>query len=168
GVFKLAASTLIDAPIEDVWKVLLDFPSYNEWNAFVRNQTITDSNKTPLADQQTALPGHYINIFVHLPPTLSSPSFPSFLHSSSAFGRITTVDHTSHRAAWVLVSPLPKFLLTSERWQTLTVEEETGKTRYETVEVFGGVFAYFVKWLLQGALQQGFEAMAEGLKKRSE
>jgi uncharacterized protein YndB with AHSA1/START domain len=31
GVFSVSATTVIDAPIEKVWGVLIDFPSYHEW-----------------------------------------------------------------------------------------------------------------------------------------
>lgn len=35
GVFSVGASSLIDAPIDKVWNILLDFQSYSEWNPFV-------------------------------------------------------------------------------------------------------------------------------------
>lgn len=31
GVLTVTASSIIDAPIEKVWEVLLDFSSYPEW-----------------------------------------------------------------------------------------------------------------------------------------
>ena len=31
GVLALTASSVIDAPIDKVWGILLDFPSYPEW-----------------------------------------------------------------------------------------------------------------------------------------
>lgn len=31
GVFAVSSSVVIDAPIQTVWDVLLDFPSYPEW-----------------------------------------------------------------------------------------------------------------------------------------
>jgi hypothetical protein len=31
GVLAVTATTIIDAPIEKVWSILLDFPSYREW-----------------------------------------------------------------------------------------------------------------------------------------
>jgi hypothetical protein len=39
GWFHAALRTdvVIDAPAEDVWKVLMDFPSYPDWNPFVRS-----------------------------------------------------------------------------------------------------------------------------------
>jgi len=36
GVFTVQNSVLIDATFEDVWDVLTDFPSYPDWNPFLR------------------------------------------------------------------------------------------------------------------------------------
>jgi len=45
---------------------------------------------------------------------------------------------------------------------------EEGKTRYESVEVFNGIFAYVLKYFIRGGLQRGCEAMGQALKDRSE
>lgn len=37
AVFEGHANILINASIEKAWEVLLDFPSYPEWNPFVRH-----------------------------------------------------------------------------------------------------------------------------------
>jgi hypothetical protein len=108
-----------------------------------------------------------IYITVNLPPTLSKPAFPAFLHTSTALTQIIVVDEEHHRASWVLAG-VPKFLLTSERWQALSVDTETGKTRYETKEVFGGILAYLADWFVGPNLNLGFCAQAEGLKMRAE
>ena len=50
----------------------------------------------------------------------------------------------------------------------MLTEVDGGKTRYETIEVFGGVVGYLIKWFVGDGLQAGFEAMAAGLKKRAE
>ena len=34
AVLAMTASAVIDAPIEKVWEVLVDFPSYPEWYAY--------------------------------------------------------------------------------------------------------------------------------------
>jgi len=36
GVFTAQASITIDAPIDHVWDILLDFSHYADWNPFVR------------------------------------------------------------------------------------------------------------------------------------
>ncbi|KAG6857014.1 hypothetical protein H0H87_010686 [Tephrocybe sp. NHM501043] len=162
GVFFVSSSILIDAPRDKVWSIMLDFPSYKEWNPFVRGQTIVDKSGNPLPDQTPAA-GQYLLIApVHLPPTMGEPGW---FQKQSAFETITSVDHENFRVAWVY-SALPKFLLSAERWQALSVVD--GKTRYETIEVFGGVVAYLVKFFMYQKLVLGFNAQAEGLKKQAE
>lgn len=90
---------------------------------------------------------------------------PGWFQKQSAFEIITTVDHENYRVAWANVA-LPKFLLNAERWQALSVVD--GKTMYETTEVFGGIFAYIVKFFMHQKLILGFNAQAEGLKEQAE
>ena len=78
---------------------------------------------------------------------------------------MTVVDPENHRLAWT--NRMPKWLMTTERWQWLTSTED-GKTRYETIEAFNGWVAYIVKWLLGAKLFLSFKAMGEDLKTRSE
>jgi hypothetical protein len=91
---------------------------------------------------------------------------PGWFQKQSAFEMITTVDPENYRVAWVNIS-LPRFLLYAERWQSLTVDGD-GKTKYETIEVFGGVLAYIIKFLMRKKLVMGFTAQAEGLKQWAE
>ncbi|KAG5637081.1 hypothetical protein H0H81_005813 [Sphagnurus paluster] len=162
GVFSVSSSIMIDAPIEKVWQIMLDFPSYKEWNPFVRGQTIVDRGGNALSDQ-TPKAGQYLLIApVHLPPTMGEPGW---FQKQSAFEMITTVDHENHRVAWINIA-LPSFLLSAHRWQALSVVD--GKTKYETIEVFGGIFGYLVKFFMYDKLVLGFNAQAEGLKKQAE
>ena len=133
-----------------------------------RNQCLTDACKTPLpASQQTPRAGAHLLIHpVHIPPSFEPPRiFPA----SSAFEMITTVDPDNYRCAWENID-YPSWLLTAVRWQALVevVEDGRRKTRYETIEVFSGPLAYLIKLFVGRGLQEGFTAMAEGLKKRSE
>ena len=92
---------------------------------------------------------------------------PGFFRKSSILGKITAIDHVNHRVAWRFHG-LPKCLLHTARWQTLSVDEVTGRTKYETIEVFGGFLAYLTKFFFGKNLALGFKAMAECLKKRAE
>ncbi|KAF8637094.1 hypothetical protein AX17_002999 [Amanita inopinata Kibby_2008] len=142
---------------------VVDHISWIKSIPFRRGQTIVDKNKKALSDQ-TPAEGQYLVIApVHLPPTMDEPGF---FGKSSAFEMITTVDHENRRAAWVNIE-FPRFLLNAERWQALSVDP-SGKTKYETIEVFGGILAYFVKFFVGANLILGFNAQAEGLKKRAE
>jgi hypothetical protein len=84
----------------------------------------------------------------------------------SSFELITHVDEENHSLAWSALLA-PRFIFHAVRWQALTAVEG-GKTKYETIEVFGGPLAWVVKFLFEGGLNKGFQAMAEGLKNRSE
>lgn len=101
---------------------------------------------------------------VHIPPTMSATAKPQ-----KSEVRITHVDHEEFRAAWQYAT-LPKWLLSSERWQCLSTVSVGGKemTRYETREVFGGLLAYVVKFLMGESLEEAFVAMGKALKVRSE
>lgn len=122
---------------------------------------MVDESKKPLRDQTPAV-GKYLLMSVHIPPTMGEASF---LQKQSASEIITTVDHTHHRVAWRNIAA-PAFLLGAERWQALS--EVNGKTKYESIEVFTGILAYIVKFFMRDGLVKGFNAMAEGLKRRSE
>ena len=122
-----------------------------------------NASKEALADQ-TPCEGSFLQIKVNLPPTMEEPGF---FGKSSAFVKVTTIDHTNYRAAWC-TEGLPKFLLHTERWQALSVDEATGRTKYETIEVFGGFLAYFVKFFVGKNLAIAFQANADCLKRCAE
>ncbi|KAJ7607433.1 hypothetical protein FB45DRAFT_948315 [Roridomyces roridus] len=168
GVFTVSDSILIDAPIEKVWEVLMDFGRYHEWNAFVRGQTLITPTGTPLPSQ-TPTAGLRMRVSpVHLPPTMGEPGWGQ---SHSTVVRITTVDEEGYRASWVTEgSDMFRWMLDCERWQVLTTEEVEGRTRtkYESVEVFRGPVAYVVWMFTGGNLRKGVSAMAEGLKRHAE
>ncbi|KAG6836980.1 hypothetical protein H0H93_016933 [Arthromyces matolae] len=162
GVFSVSSSISIDAPREKVWSIMLDFPSYKEWNPFIRGQTITDKSGNPLPDQ-TPAEGKYLLIApVHLPPTMGEPGW---FQTQSSWEMITTVDHENYRAAWRSIA-LPAYLLNAERWQKVSVID--GRTKYETIAVFGGFFAHPLKLFMREKLVLGFKAHAESLKKQAE
>ncbi|KAG9217888.1 hypothetical protein PLEOSDRAFT_1079220 [Pleurotus ostreatus PC15] len=163
GVFAVSASSIIDAPREKVWGILTDFPSYKEWNPFVRDSVLVDESEEILPDQ-TLAEGKYMLIApVHLPPTMGKPGM---FQKQSAFVKVVTVDPENCRLKWISIVGYP-FLLRAERWQSLSVGDD-GKTKYETIEVFSGVLAYVVKLFTQANLKLGFEAMAQELKRRAE
>ncbi|KAF7978189.1 hypothetical protein HWV62_1398 [Athelia sp. TMB] len=168
GVFSVSASSDISASKETVWNILLDFPKYKEWNPFTRGQIIVASTsaKTPLPDQ-TPMNGSILRMYpVHIPPTMDDKSV--WLASSSV-ERISALDDVNFRAAWVNEA-MPRWLLYTERWQTLTTVERDGETvtRYESLLVFWGILSYLVKMLMQSGLKKSSQAMGEALKKRAE
>ncbi|KAH9852934.1 hypothetical protein C2E23DRAFT_139421 [Lenzites betulinus] len=149
------ASIVIDAPVDKVWSALIDFPSYPQWNPFVRSQVVTDKDKNPLADQ-TPVENAFLVMKVHIPPSLDD-SIPTI----SVFEQITHVQPDLGRVAWN--STLPSWFVKAERWQAVSATED-GKTLYESREIFAGSGAYAIKLFISGDLEKSFVAQAEGLK----
>jgi len=141
----------------------MDLPSYKEWNTFVRFMKVTNREKLPLEDQ-TIAEGKNMQIVVSMMPTLSEPRY---IDRGNAFVVVSTYDPENYRVAWK-ADMLPSFLLNTERWQTLTVDEATGHTKYETFEFFGGILAYITKFMVGSKLAVCFQAAADSLKKRAE
>lgn len=139
-----------------------------------RNQAVTDSRKNSVPDQ-TLQVGKHVHISpVHLTPTLDDASVGMF-NKSSAFCIITALDHEDFKVAWSTWG-IPSWILWTERWQWLSETEadlNDGKgkrkvTKYDSVEAFGGLAAYFVKWFVGSKLNLGFQAQADGLKRWAE
>ncbi|PCH43113.1 hypothetical protein WOLCODRAFT_103101 [Wolfiporia cocos MD-104 SS10] len=149
GKVSLTTSIVIDAPIEKVWEIILDFQSFSEWYT-----------KKRVADQ-TPREGSYLILDVYAPPTDSPKAKPA----TRPLERIIELDENAHRIAWV--GEGPQWLLRAERWQALSVVEG-GKTLYETREVMSGPLSYVVRWFMARNLQKGFNASGECLKKRAE
>jgi len=125
--------------------------------------TLITPSGQPLEDQ-TPAEGKQIAIVVNMPPKLGEPGW---FGSGSATTQIEMLDSQNFRAVWTTVG-LPHWLSHSERWQVLSVDETTGKTRYDTIEVFDGLVAYVIKFLMGGKLSVGFRAAAESLKAKAE
>ncbi|KAH9920863.1 uncharacterized protein BXZ73DRAFT_52039 [Epithele typhae] len=153
GVFTMAVSCDIDAPIETVWDILTDFPKYGEC------QQITDAARRPLADQTPAA-GQHLLMHVHILPTLDDAR----AKRTATFERILACDPAARRLAWAVL--LPAWFLRAERWQALSALG--GGTRYESREVFAGPGAYLIRMMMRRGLQESFDAMADALKARAE
>jgi len=160
GVFEIVETTRIDAPIATVWRILIDWEKYPEWNSFVRSQVVTDPSFKKLEDQ-TPSEGKHILMETHVPPSMDGKGSMK----TTTKCQITKVDHENHIAEWTPVT-YPSWLLSGHRIQTL--KEVEGAVIYETREVFSGPLAYVVKFSMPDKLRKSFVAMAEGLKERAE
>ncbi|KAF8160879.1 hypothetical protein B0H34DRAFT_355857 [Crassisporium funariophilum] len=168
GVFATEASVIINAPIQVVWEALLDFPSYPQWNPFVRSQVVTNALWVPLPDQT---PRENLRLIIQaqippLPQPVDENTPPNLLHSQISLENITTIDSVNHRTAWRQIMIPPPFL-DAERWQALSVVDSE-RTFYESKEVYYGPVGTIVDALFATGLQQGFEAQAAALKVRLE
>ncbi|KAF9564790.1 hypothetical protein CPC08DRAFT_734260 [Agrocybe pediades] len=167
AILTVQASILIDAPIETAWNALLDFPSYAEWNPFVRSMVVANAAFIPTTDQT---PQENLRLIIQaqippLPSPVDANTPPNVLHSQVSFENITTIDAVAYRAAWRQIM-IPTPLLGAERWQALSVYE--GKTYYESREDFYGPLGYVLDTFFASGLQEGFDAQAAAFKGRVE
>lgn len=125
---------------------------------------VTPKGET-LVDQTLEL-GKHIKILAHMAPG-PVPSEPGYWDRGDALAVVSSLEPEIHRVAWT-AAMYPSYILHTVRTQALSVDEATGKTKYENREVFGGLLAYFVKFFVGGKLNQGFIGAAESLKKHAE
>jgi hypothetical protein len=141
---SIGAASLIDAPIERVWSVLVDIDRYPEWSPFVVK-----------IDGPLSV-GTMLTLHVAMTPNRS------VLRQRE---RVSKRDEL-HELSWGTVMGHP-LLLRAERYQRLTKISEN-QTRYETSDDFEGALVPLVFALYRAKIQAGFDATAIALKKRAE
>ncbi|EIN05299.1 hypothetical protein PUNSTDRAFT_137981 [Punctularia strigosozonata HHB-11173 SS5] len=159
---QISASAVIEASPDRVWETLINLESYSEWNPFVRSADVCNAAKHRL-DDQTLSAGKHVLLKVHMPPSMDDTR-----SSRMTLCEVTHVDHENRRVCWGS-HELPKWVLYSDRWQSVIPADPEGRTsKYETREVMYGFLAFIVKLFYTKPLQEGFDAMAKGLKSKSE
>ena len=148
------AAMEINAPLELVWAVMLDFEKYPEWNPFIY--------------QVTALPEAFVigsRFLLHVRwangatykswETLTELEPPSQTKGGGSTARLTY-----RYSSWHAVMGLVR----AQREQVLS-QSNGGVTTYRTRESFRGLLARFVPL---AAVKDGFRIHAEALKQRAE
>lgn len=136
------AEVEIDAPIEQVWRILTDLDHYGGWNPF-----------TPHAESSLRI-GDPIHLHVRLVGR-------RLVH------RVETVTRNQpHTLGWEMKMGA-RFLLHAERVQVLTAIH-AHRTRYVTEDRFSGWLRPLVLALYGKAMERGFMDCALGLKKAAE
>ncbi|KAF2192752.1 hypothetical protein K469DRAFT_717340 [Zopfia rhizophila CBS 207.26] len=163
GVFTVSARIEIKTTTSAAWNALVDFPSYPNWNPFVRSAIVITPDGAHLPEQRPVENRRAV-FRVQIPPlplpvTASTPENP--LHTQIAFENITHIQPDLGRLAWKYIS-LPQ-ALDSERWQAIS-SIGNGRVLYESREVFSGALAPTLRDTLGEGLQEAFEAQAKGLK----
>ena len=128
---------------ECVWKILIDFATYDQWNPFI-NKII-------------GLPteGSKIDIYIETPSGKSRKYSP----------RITKVEE-GRELRWSGKSSLPGFLNAEH---IFTIEElQPEHVRFTQREVFDGLLTRLFGKGVDIDVRQGFQHMNEALKKRAE
>lgn len=138
------AEITLQAPLEWVFELLVDFSAYGRWNPFVVD--VTGASRAAEGVQMRFRlrwrEGRYI-------------------HSDEQVTRVQAPAEGEALVAWRYDSPLARWgLLRSERVQTLRCLPN-GHTAYTTEEIFHGPAAAFVpvEWV-----QAGFEAQARAMQ----
>jgi hypothetical protein len=147
-----SASVDIEAPIEQVWAVMLDTGAYAEWNPFVVR---ADCATPPKVGDPITLHVQWAN-----GKGTTSPERITVVEPPHADG-----DTSRANLAYVYEGlPAKLGLVRGTRYQRLT-QRSGGPTRYETVEEFSGPLVRFAG---PGRVADGFRRHAEALKTRCE
>jgi hypothetical protein len=120
--------------------------------------TVVSKSGSALDDQTLAVGRLFVSA-VNIPPGMTPPRM-------SGTSLVTTLEHDNFRSAWVTPPGFWTWFMSVERWTMLTIED--GKTKWETIEVFKGIGAYIVYWLLYKNFLVSLRAMGEALKTASE
>jgi len=141
----LRASIDIDAPIDRVFQIMLDFPQYSAWNPFV------------IGISGEARQGAVIWLDVRF-------------HDGQRHRveeHIEVLDPPGERAelTYQTRGPLARFRLVRARRRQVLTRVDGSRTRYETDETFSGLLTAF---LPRAGIQRGFDDCALALKQRAE
>lgn len=136
----IAAESVINAPIETVWRVIADLPRYSAWN-----------NQIPQLDSM-------VNVG------------DSFEVASTVFGENPTaatvtlaeLDDTAYRLRWTGTIG-PAWLLHTDHLHALEAVSET-VTSFQTVDRYSGLLAPILLLLIGKRIDALFNASAQSLK----
>jgi hypothetical protein len=134
---ELITKCIIDAPPSKVWQVLMDFPSYKDWNTF-----LVKIEGTPKVGEQLEI--HFYNGMVFKPKVLVSDEAKEFRW----LGKLGC-----------------GYLFDGEHRFILTPLENGTKTELEHAEYFTGMLVTLLPSLLKET-QANFEKMNKGISER--
>jgi len=136
SIAHVTAEITIDAPIETVWNIIVDFESYTNWNPFVRSQLITDEQWNPLEPQPKPTEGAFLLMLCKIPPPPDGSLVPVDKSLTTSKEMLNFVEEENHRIGWTQ-KLYPNWAMKEQRWQELTEVVVDGKTqtKYYTVQV---------------------------------
>lgn len=141
---QLETQIEIEAPVELVWSLLIDFASYPRWNPFVRS--IEGALEV----------GQSLNVFIQPPGASSGMRFhPTVLAAQP-----------NRELRWKGKLFMPG-LFDGEHYFKLEAEPG-GELTFRQGEIFSGILVPLFRRSLDGATKQGFVAMNEALKHEAE
>jgi hypothetical protein len=133
----------IEATPEQVWGILLDFPSHAEWNPFIRSI------------KGVAKAGDRLTVSIQPSGAKAMTFRPAVL---------TVIPNSELR--WLGHFLLPG-IFDGEHYFQIT-QLAPGRVRFVQGERFSGILVLFAKSSLDGGTKAGFVAMNEALKSRAE
>lgn len=140
---EILAEITIDAPVETVWDILVDFPEYANWNPF-----ISQISGTPE-------PGEKLEVFIQPPGSKGMSFHPRVL-----------IFEPKRELRWLGRVFLPGIFDGEHIFQMEPVGEST--TRFIQREKFTGLLVPFLWKSLDTNTRRGFHAMNEALKVKAE
>lgn len=155
GIFTFYGVAEIEAPPEEVWKVISNFSTYPSWNEYT--PSITDGNQIPSSDRPEA--DKWYTLQYKLDKSDNTQAMKM---------KLTSFNEESMTLSWE-GRFIPTFLLHAEKVQKVSrVESQNdglpGRTKYEIWETQAGPMAHVVKWTMQSKLQKMNEGIAQNLK----
>ncbi|MFO0490463.1 MAG: SRPBCC family protein [Curvibacter sp.] len=139
----LETQITIDASVERVWSLLVDFPSYAKWNPFVRSI------------EGRAEVGQSLNVFIQPPRS-----------GGMRFRPIVLVAEPNREFRWkgkLLLSGL----FDGEHYFKIEPKPGGGLILHQG-ELFSGILVPLFRRSLDGATREGFAAMNAALKREAE
>jgi hypothetical protein len=151
-IARPSATITIDAPLDQVWEVMLDTAAYAAWNPFVER---ADTPSPPAVGNPIVLHVRWAN-----GRTTRSPERITMIEPPRATDGVTTARLSYEYEGWAARLGLVR----GTRHQRLT-QRPGEPTTYGTVEDFSGPL---VRLAGPGRVADGFRRHAEGLKQRVE
>ena len=142
-MITISAEVVIDAPIECVWRAIVDVNSYHEWNPLIRS-----AHGEPIL-------GSRIEMLI----------CPPGLMSRSASVEVLAIE-TQREFRWLGRWGLPR-ILDGEHSFFVHALNST-QTQVTQTETFSGILARPLAAIVIPRMKQGFEAMNSALKARCE
>lgn len=140
---QIATNIEIETDPATIWSILMDFPSYTDWNPFIRKIAGTPS------------PGNRLVISIQVPAS-----------RAMTFRPVVVVCTENRELSWRGRLPLPG-LFNGEHFFRIE-SPAPGRTRFTHGERFSGVLVAFLRRYLEGPVRAGFVEMNQALKSRAE
>lgn len=156
---ELHTEITIQAPVERIWSILMDFESYPEWNPFISRITGRAEPGERLEVRLTPPDG----MAMSMKPEVVSVEDAPFVSKAS---NRPEVMEASREFSWL--GHLGVNGVFDGRHIFLLFEEAQSTTRFVQREEFSGLLAAPILLLVRKSTLRGFEAMNQALKQRAE